>query len=185
MAFLTDVRQAVSALRRAPAFSAMAVLTLALAIGGNAAIYSALRTLILNPLPFPGGDRMVYVWHKHPEMGGVLLVPARKAIDRWRTATHVLGGLESYSSESKVMTGNGDPEDVQVTALAPSAFSFFGMKPALGRAIQPSDLTADAPPVILISHALWQRRFGGDGSAIGSTLLLNTQPHVIDRFGPD
>ena len=184
MAFLTDLRQACSALRRAPAFALMAILTLAVAIGGNAAIYGALRTLVLNPLPFPGGDRMVYVWHSNPEMGGVLLVPPRKAIDQWRQAKHVFDAVESYSGKTHVMTGKGEPEDVEVTALAPSAFDFFGVKPALGRAILPSDQAADAPAVALISETLWRQRFGGLRDVLGTTLTLNDQPHIIVGIMP-
>src|SRR5262245_29357728 len=119
MTLFAELRQAVRALQRAPSFSAISVMTLALAIGGNTAIYSALRTLVLRPLPFADGDRLVYLWHQNPQMGGFLLTPPVKVIDEWRRAP-VFEQIERYSGREVEVTGTGEPTRISMTELEPT-----------------------------------------------------------------
>jgi putative ABC transport system permease protein len=174
-----DARQAVRSLRHSPAFTIVAVLTLALAIGANTAIYSVLSSLVLQPLPLPDGHRYVFIWHKNPEMGGLLLAPPQVAINRWRQATHVFETIESYASRNVVLTGAGEPEAVSLTALRPSTLATLGVAPLLGRPIGPGDTAADAPAVVLISHAVWTSRFGRDRDITGRTLRLDDTLYTI------
>ncbi len=177
--FLGDLKQAARGLMRTPSFTATVLVTLALAIGGNAAIFSALRTLVLKPLPFPDADRLVYLWHKNPQMGGVLVTPPRKAIDRWRTATDTFEAVESYSGGSFVLTGTGEPEQISVTAISDTLLPMLGVSPAMGRGIAANDLEASADSVVLISNAFWRDRLGGDPDVIGRTLRLSDTLYTV------
>jgi predicted permease len=175
----SDLRHAARTLRRSPAFTLTAVLTLAVAIGANTAIYSALSSLVLRPLPFADSHRLVFVWHKNPQMGGVMVTPPRRAIERWRAATHVFDAVESYTTRSFVVTEGGEPEELSVTLLQPSTLATLGVRPALGRPLVAADAAADAPPVVLISRAFWQSRFGGAPDVVGRTLALGDTAHTV------
>lgn len=179
MSLFTDIRHACRALGQSPGFSVVAVLTLAVAIGANTAIYSALSTLVLRPLPFKDGHRFVYVWHQNPEMSGLVGSPPRKVIDQWRSATHIFDAVESYTGRSLVITSGGEPDGVTVTFLRPSTLRTFGVQPAVGRPFVESDTAADAPPVVLISHMLWTTRFGADPAVAGQTITLDDMPYTI------
>ena len=173
------VRHALRSLLNNPAFTLVAVVTLALAIGANTAIYSALRTLVLQPLPFEGGDRLVLVFHKNPQMGGILLAPPRKAADRWRQMSHLFEGLEGIVAESRLVADGGEPEEIQVSRIRPSLLGMLGVRPPLGRPLVEGDTAAGAPPVALISHSLWTERFGADNAAVGKTITLGDTVHTI------
>jgi putative ABC transport system permease protein len=179
MSLFTDIRHAGRALRQSPGFSVVAVLTLAVAIGANTAIYSALSALVLRPLPFKDGHRFVFVWHQNPQMSGLAVAPPRKVIDQWRSATHIFDAVESYTGKSLVITSGGEPDDITVTFLRPSTLRTFGVQPALGRPFVEADTAADAPPVVLISQALWTTRFGADPAIAGKTITLGDTPHTI------
>ena len=179
MSLFTDLRHAFRALRHSPGFSCVAVLTLALAIGANTAIYSALSALVLRPLPFKDGHRFVYVWHQNPQMSGLMVAPPRKVIEQWRAATHIFDAVESYTGRSLVITSDGEPEEITVTFLRPSTLHTFGVQPMLGRPFVEADTAADAAPVVLISHALWTTRFGADAAIAGKTITLGDAPYTI------
>jgi putative ABC transport system permease protein len=179
-----DLRYTLRSLRLNPGFSLVAVLTLAIAIGANTAIYSALSSVVLRPLPFPDGDRYVFVWHTNPAMGGLLLTPPRSAIERWRRATHVFDAVESYSGRTVVVTGAGEPEELSLTEIQPTTFATLAVRPALGRTIVPADQAPDAPPVVVISHAFWTSRFGRDPGVPGRTLQLGSTSYTIAGVMP-
>ena len=179
MDILTDLRQAARALARTPAFSILAIVTLAIAIGANTAIYSALSSLVLNPLPFKDGDRFVYLWQANPEMGGVSMSPRKAVADRWREATHIFEAVERYDGRPMTLVDGGEPEDIDVTILRPSTLAVFGVQPILGRTFIDSDTTPDAAPVALVSHALWRSRFGGNRQVVGKTITLSGVAHTI------
>jgi predicted permease len=174
-----DFRHAVRSLGRSPGFLFVAVLTLALAIGANTAIFGALSSLVLQPLPFPDGHRYVFIWHKNPEMGGIMLTPPRAAIAQWRNATHVFDAVESYTGRSFVVTEGGEPEEMSVTFLKPTTLRTFGVAPAIGRPIVEADAAADAPPVLLISHAFWRSRFQSAADVVGRTLTLGGTTYTV------
>jgi putative ABC transport system permease protein len=174
-----DVRYSARALRQSPGFSAAAIVTLALAVGANTAIYSTLSALVLNPLPFADGHRYVFIWHKNADMGGVLVTPSVTAIDRWRRATHVFDAVESYGGRSVIVTDGGEPEELTLTFLRASTLATFGVRPLIGRPIVPADLEPDAPPVVLISYAFWQARFAGDPDVAGRPLRLGDHAYTV------
>lgn len=172
-------RQAIRALWHAPGYSVVAILTLALAIGANTAIYSALRTVVLDPFPFKDGERFVIGFHTNPAMGGVLVSPPQAAIDAWRTATSVIEVIETFGSRSAVLTGAGEPEEMSISLVSPTLFPTLGVSPGLGRGFQESDTRADAPAVLLVSHAFWVNRFGADPALIGKTLTLGDTIYTV------
>ena len=174
----TDFRHAFRSLLRAPGFSSVAVTTLALAIGANTAIYSALSALVLNPLPFKDGNRFVFIWHKSEEMSGVMVTPPAASVEQWRSAG-IFERIEAYATRSEVMTGEREPMDVSVSTLSPSALETFGIQPMLGRAFGPSDYDAASPPVVLIGHALWRSSFSSDPNAVGRTITLGGKAHTV------
>jgi len=175
----TEIRHACRALWRSPGFTATAVLTLALAIGANTAIYSALRSIVLHPLPFPDSDRLVFVWHRNAGMGGMLLTPPRTAIARWRALTGVFESLESFDSRSLIVEEGGEPAEVRVTFLDPSTLRMLGAAPRIGRDFVEADTAPGAPPVLLISHEIWLERFKGVPEVIGRALSLNGTPYTV------
>jgi predicted permease len=178
MTLFAELRQAVRALQRAPSFSAISVMTLVLAIGGNTAIYSALRTLVLRPLPFADGDRLVYLWHQNPQMGGFPLTPPVRAIDEWRRAP-VFEQIERYTGREVEVTGTGEPTRIPMSELEATTLPMLGIAPILGRSFVEGDFAPTAPPIVLIGHALWQSRFGGDTDVVGRTINLDDVPFVI------
>jgi putative ABC transport system permease protein len=134
MSLLTDIRQATRGLLRSPGFSCIAVLTLALAIGANTAIYSALRALVLDPLPFTDSNRLVFLCHKNPSMGGVMVTPPRKAIEQWRALSHVFESVESFTGQSFVITGGSEPEEVNASLSRRRPLRSFASCPGLAAA---------------------------------------------------
>ena len=179
MNFGSDAKHAARSLVRSPGFSLIAIATLALAIGANTAIYSALSALVLNPLPFKDGNRFVFVWHKSAEMAGVMVTPSAKAVEQWRAASHIFERLETYATRSVVMTGYGEPKDVSMSLLSPTALDTFGIPPILGRPLVAADYDPSSPPVVLIGHRLWVSDFGRDRGVIGRAINLGGTMHVV------
>lgn len=179
MDILTDLRQAARALWRTPGFSLVAILTLALAIGANTAIYSALSSIVLNPLPFKDGNRFVYLYQKNPGEEGLLLSPRRKVADQWRDARHVFEVLEYYTGRPMTLTGSGEPEQVEVTFVRPSALAMFGVQPVIGRTFVEGDTHPSSPPVAIVSQGVWQSRFGGQREIGKQSVTLNGVAHTV------
>jgi len=175
----TDLRQAAKGLARTPGFTFVAVLTLALAIGANTAIYSALSSLILNPLPFKDSSRFVLLWRHNPEIGGLMVTPAFEVAERWRNAPEIFDAVEIYWNDDRIMSGLGEPESIRLTMLTSPLLDTLGVTPAIGRGFVDEDFAPSAEPVVLISHGLWQSRFGGEASVLGARLTLNESLYTI------
>ncbi|HET9372931.1 MAG TPA: ABC transporter permease [Vicinamibacterales bacterium] len=175
-----DLKQTWRSLRRSAGFTVTTIAILALGIGANTAIYTALSQLVLRPLPFRDGGRLVFLWQTDPSLGqAVLMTPSSDAIARLRTATHVFDGIETHAGRDVVLTESGEPQEVLVSLVRPSLLALLGVQPIAGRSIGDADLDPNAPPVILISHAIWQSRFGGDPGAIGRTMRLSDRTFTI------
>jgi putative ABC transport system permease protein len=177
--FITELRHATRSLRRSPGFTFTTVITLAIAIGANTAIYSALRSLVLQPLPFPDSDRLVFVWLMNPSVSAVWFTPSRDAIARFRSLTHVFESVESFDTRSTVVLEGGEPDEFEVSHIDPGILNTLRVAPTLGRPLVESDTSADAPKVVLISHQLWQQRFGSNRELGALTMSVNGTPHTI------
>ena len=174
-----DVRYAVRGFRRQPWFTATAVVLLALGIGANVAIFSVVHRLILRPLPFPDGNRMVLL-HVTAGHGALVAGSRRQFIDDWRARARNVVDITMVDERAYSIGDTArSPERAWGAAIPPGALAFTGLHPALGRDIAAQDTLANAPPVALLSDALWQRLFGASRSALGRTILLDGTPHTI------
>ena len=172
-----DLTVAVRGLRRTPAFTVVALLTLALGIGANTAIFSVLRPVLLRPLPYPEADRLVQVWSDHRALGRQepeWLTPPD--FDDWRDQNSTFSAMAAYRGWGPDITGSGDPRSLSGVAVSGNFLSMLGARPAVGRLLTPADDTPGAEPVIVLSDALWQRQFGGDSAIVGRLLTLNGEP---------
>jgi putative ABC transport system permease protein len=164
-----DLRYGLRMLAKSPGFTAVAVLTLALGIGANTAIFSLVNALLLRPLPYHDGNRLVVITEKtlqSPETP----ISYPNFLD-WQTQNDAFERMAAFQPESLNITGVEVPENVGCLKVSASFFSTLGMKPILGRDFQPDD-DAGGNPVVLMSHGWWQRRFGADQGIVGRKLTL-------------
>ncbi len=170
-----DLRHAIRSMARQPATSVIIVLTLALAIGANTAVFSAVHTVLIRPLPYESPDSLVMVWEKR-EAEGVMnnSVSPADYLDWARTATSFTG-MAAMTEVTADLTGEGDPEKVTVAAVSAPYFAVFGTPLLHGRAFEPADYTLAGRGVIL-SHALWRQRFGSDPGVVNRSVMLNGSP---------
>jgi putative ABC transport system permease protein len=172
-----DLRYGFRALWRAPAFTAAALATLALGIGATAAIFSVVRTVMLEPLPYQDPARIVTVWETN-RGGGQRNVISLANFVAWRERTRTLDNLGMIAPRSLPMVVNGQPDMVPGFAFSSDVFRALGVQPALGRAYTAEE-DLGGKPVIVLSHEFWQRRLGGRSDVLGSTLKAGDQPRSV------
>ena len=181
-----DVRYAARALLARPGFALIAVLTLALGIGANTAIFSVIHGLLLSPLPFADGDRLVQVYNTYPKMGlefAGTSIP--DYLDRKEQA-EALEDLFIYTGNSFNLADSGTPQHVQGLLASPSMFSTLQVAPALGRGFGEAEAQVGRDRVAVISHGLWEGRFGASPTVIGRSIRLNGEAfQVIGVMPPD
>src|SRR5580692_5361279 len=175
-----DIRYGLRALRRNPGFAAVAVLSLALGIGATTAMFSLIYAVLLHPFPYAGADRImnpVVIDQQHPDYSGWF--PLSKAqFDDLRLAAPVDSAL-GFNNSGLEITGGALPEDIQCIYLTENAGTFFGVRPLLGRNIEPSDAENGGHSVVVLNYRFWQRHFGGDSHVIGRTLEIDHAPYTI------
>ena len=174
-----DLLYALRALRKKPLFSTIAILTLALGIGANAAIFSVVNGVLLQPLPYPTPDRLMFLWTYNPRQGFDKDVGTFPNYEDWRRQSTSFEQMAAYFGSGFTLTGAGDPVRLRGAFVTTNFFDVFGVAPALGRRFGPADGTAGGSRVIILSHGLWQSRFGGDRSIIGRTIMLGGLPHEV------
>ncbi|HYP27480.1 MAG TPA: ABC transporter permease [Blastocatellia bacterium] len=186
---LQDLKSGLRMLLKSPGFTLVAVATLALGIGANTAIFSLVNALVFNPLVFNDPERLVQLWATNPQLSAEFANHHEVSpvdVNDWREQNNVFEGIAAYRHAAFNLTGAGDPEQITSARVSGNFLSLLGATPAEGRLISPDDDRAGAERVAVISHGLWQRRFGGDGSVIGSRITLNDQPvTVIGVLQPD
>ncbi len=176
--FGQDVLYACRGLRRTPGFTAIAVLTLALGIGANTAIFSVINTALLRPWPFPDADRLVFIWNSRdgkPEPLG----PGR--LRDLQTQSTSFASYAGISHISFNLTGRGDPERIGGSSVSSGFFDTLGARPLLG---EPFHQGAADPSAVVLSERLWVRRFGSDPSIVGRTITLNGRPRQVIAVMP-
>ena len=179
---LQDVRFAFRMLTKRPGFTLVAVLTLALGIGANTAIFTVVHSVLLQQLPFPNASRLAIVWSVYGNEGRAPASgPELTAI---REQSHLFEDLGGIWAQSGALTGEGEPEQVKVGMMTANFFGILGTKPQLGRFFAPSEEGPGAPFVAIISDGLWHRRFGADSHMIGRAIRLNGQPTTIVGIMP-
>src|SRR3954453_3800721 len=181
-ALLHDLRFAARALARSPLTTAVAVVTLALGVGANTAVFSVFESILLNPLPYAHADRLVSV--ANPEANRVRGVSARVARE-WQERTGAVDAIGQYTDSQLVFTGDGDPDVFRGQRVNAEFFDTLGVRPLLGRLFSQDDDRPRAAAVVVLSYELWSTRFGGDAAVVGRVLTLNGTPHrvigVLDR----
>ncbi len=180
MGFLQDVRYAARVMSKTRGVTLVAVVTLALGIGANTAIFSVINALLLRPLPYPQSERLVIVWQDLRARGGPATewTGPSQQFD-WRAQKDVFESLTSIRGWSASVAGGDLPEALLGEQTTFEYFDVAGTRPALGRPYVEADDIPNAPRVVVLSHGLWQRRFGGDRGAIGRSIPINGESHEI------
>jgi putative ABC transport system permease protein len=182
---LTDLRYAARSLRKRPGFTAVAVVTLALGVGANTAIFSVVNSVLLRPLPYAEPERLVTLWAKNDKKGLTGQPAAWPNFVDWRAQSQAFEQLAAVRPESFGLSdwggasGGGEPERVNGVRVTTNILAALGVQPALGRDFLPEEASPDKASVALVGHGLWQRRYGGDPGLIGRTLALDGKPYTI------
>ena len=177
--FAQDARFALRMMRKNPGYTLAAVLTLGLGIGANSAIFSVVNAVLLKPLPYEHGDRLVTLQQQAPR-AGMLNQPFSVAeINDYRTQSHSLDGLVEYHNMNFILLGRSEPERVETGVVSWNYFEVFGVKPLFGRAFRPEDEQPGAPAVLMLSYEYWIRSFGGDPTVVNKTFTMNDKLHKV------
>src|SRR5690348_12868190 len=175
----SDVFYAVRMMRKNLAFTFLAVLTLALGIGVNSAIFSVVHSVLLRPLPYPDGQQLIFLRQQETRLGITDLGFSVKEIRDFRDQNHSLSGLVEYHTMSFILYGHGDPDRVRTGVVSWNYFDMFGVKPILGRAFVPKDDEIGAPAVLVLSNEYWRNNFGADPNVVGKTFEMNDKVHTV------
>ncbi|MGH9761802.1 MAG: ABC transporter permease, partial [Blastocatellia bacterium] len=168
-----DIRFGLRMLAKSPAFTAVAVLSLALGIGANTAIFSLVDAVLIRTLGFKEADRLAIVWEDASEIGFPRNTPAPANYADWKSQNHTFEDLAAFDGTTFSLTGTGEPEKIEAHSVTSDFFPMLGVKPLLGRFFLPEEDRPDGPKVVILSYGLWQRRFGGDPAFIGREIVLN------------
>jgi putative ABC transport system permease protein len=181
--FLQDLIYGLRMLRRNPGFTFVAVLTLALGIGANTAIFSVVNAVLLRSLPYRDPDRLVRVSYYRERLGTDTALGAEFL--EWRDQAKAFEQIAAYRFETAVLSGDGEPERLTSGRISADLFATLGVAPALGRAFTSAEEIAGGPPVVILSNGLWRSRFGGDPQVIGRAITLNGQSRTVIGIMPD
>jgi len=173
------LRQLARRLAHTPVFTAVTLLTLAISIGANTAIFSVVESVLLKPLPYPEADRLVGVWYTAPGVNikELNIAPFLYFIDREQAKTIVdIGG---YDGDSFTVTGAGEPEQIRGLDVTSGTLPILGVHPVLGRLFSEADDKPGAAPTVVLSHGYWRKKFGRNAAVIGSMIQMDGKPHQI------
>lgn len=175
---VADTRYTLRTMRRTPALAGAAILTLALGVGANTAIFSAVNAVILQPLPFPNPDRLYMLWEENPEKGWYKQVAAPANMFDWREQVAAFEDVMAYSDGvgTSTLIEGGEPTIVRPALATGNFFSVLGARAALGRTFLDAETWRTGQPVAVLSHHLWRDRFGGRRDIIGRTIQLDGAP---------
>ncbi len=179
---IADLRYGARALVRRPGIALAAIVTLALGIGASTAVYSVVDAVLLRDLPFRDAERLVMVWERPPAeraSGRERNVVNLGNVRDWEEQSGALRDLAVFFDTSAALGGDGEPEQVPAQLATSGLFTTLGVEPLLGRTFGPGDGAEGAPTSVILGHGLWQRRFAGDPSVIGRTVLVNGRDAVI------
>ncbi len=187
-ATLQDVRYALRSFRKSPGFTAAVLIVLALGIGANAAIFTVVNAVLLKPLPYKDADRLVMVWHVPPPAmfpgRTQFAVSAANYLD-WERRQHVFDRMAIHGYKTYTLTGRGQAELLRAQSVSAGFFDVLGVRPIEGRWFLPGEDEPGREPVVILSHRLWQTRFGGDRAVVGSRVNLDGSPFtVVGIMGP-
>lgn len=174
-----DLRHAVRAMFRQKTTTAIILLTLALAIGANTAVFSAVHAVLLKPLPYADPDTLVMLYEKRPAEGAFTNPASPADYLDWARLNQSFSAIAAVGEDAADLTGSGEPERLLVNGVTAGFFEVFGVRPIHGRTFQAIEDTPGNQRVVVLAHALWQQRFGGDPAVIGRRIMLNDIPHEV------
>ena len=180
--FVQDVHYAVRQLRKSPGLTATAVISLALGIGANTAIFSVLNALLLRPLPYKSSSKLVWLSTYLPRLKDHVV--GTPDYLQWRRESRSLADIAAYDEGDANLTGGANPERIHYRGVSASLFSVLGIQPVMGRNFRDDENAPDAPPVVILCNGFWQRRFGGLRSVIGTKIRLDGIPHEVVGIMP-
>ncbi|MGE5486668.1 MAG: ABC transporter permease [bacterium] len=176
---IRDLRYAARTLGKSPGFAAVAVITLALGIGANTAVFSLVNAVLLRPLPYDDPEKLVLVWESAPFFGVKDSPVAPANYFDWKARSRSFEEMGALEDRSYRLTGEGLPELVEGAVVTPEVFRALRTRPALGRIFRDDENRVGAPKVAIISDSFWRRRYGADPGVIGRTITLNDEKHTI------
>jgi putative ABC transport system permease protein len=181
---ITDLRFALRQLRQAPGFTATAILTLALGIGANTAIFSVINTVLLRPLPFRDPTRLAALWTADTRVGLTKGSTCYPDFADWKRLNQSFDGLSAWYTIDFTLTGDGDPQRVRGAVISADLFALLGANPQIGRLFS-ADEDRPGNHLVLLSHRLWWSRFGEDRSILGSRVTINSQSYTVVGVMPE
>ena len=176
---IKDIRYGVRGLLKRPGFTAIALITLALGIGANTAIFSVVNAVLLRPLPFRDPDQLVIVWEDAAFAGFPRNTPAPANYVDWKTQNQSFVDMAASHETSFNLTGDGEPERVAAYSVSSNFFPLFGVQPLLGRSFSDGEDRPGANKVAILSYSLWQSRYGGDRQILNRDIQLNGEKHTV------
>ncbi len=174
-----NLKAAIRFIRRAPSFSAAIILILAVGIGANSAVFSAIDAVVLRPLPFPNGDELIAIYQQDSKDRDSNHFVAPVRLEDWNRLNSTFQGISGYYMDDLSETSGPLPEKITEALVAPRFLQVLGSAPQLGRDFTPDEERFGGPDAVLISYAFWQRRFHGDPSALGQKLHVGSFSYSI------
>ena len=182
-----DIRYGFRQLVKTPGFAVVAVITLALGIGANTAIFSVINGVLLRPLPFAHAQRLVRIWHKPPEKSfpGIktFAVSAANYLD-WQKQNHVFQQMAIYSYHGFTLTGGDKPQQVDASSVSPEFFATLGVQPMLGRALSREEDQPGRNHVVVLSHRFWREHFASNPAIVGHDIMLDGTAYLVAGVMP-
>ena len=176
---IREIRWAFRSCRKTPGFVALASGILALGIGANTAVFSIIQATLLRALPYPQPEQLALLWEKHPQLPDRLLPVTQGNYLDWSESGDAIEQSAAFRSRSMVLTGAGDAHRLEGLRASASLLEMIGITPMLGRGFSPEEDRPGGPEAVLLSHGLWQRRFGSDEAIVGRSLRLDGRPHTV------
>jgi len=181
---MQDVRYGLRMLTKKPGFTIVAVITLALGIGANSAIFSVVNGLLLHPLPYRNSERLAIIWTHSPGANVDQDWPSPGQYAAVVSRNTVFEEIAIANGSNSILTGQGEPERLGVVRVSSNMFSILGARPELGRIFLPEEDAGGNPTTVILSYGLWQQRFGGDPNVLGQTLRLNGRNYTVVGIMP-
>ena len=174
-----DLRYGIRTLLAKPGFALVAIVTLALGIGATSTIFSFVNGILLRPLPYENSERLVLLDEAAPKRGIPSMGVSFPNFVDWREQNGVFAGVAAYDDRSFALTGGGEPEQLSGGIVSHNIFEILGVAPMLGRKFRPEEDGPDQSDVVILSHGLWERRFGADSGIIGQSIIVNNRARVV------
>ena len=182
--FVNEVKPVVRRLMRSPMFAAITLITLAVGIGANTAIFSVVNGVLLKPLPYPNPDRLVGVWENAPGLGWTDVNASPSTYFTFREENHTFEDTGLWRTDSVSVTGTGEPEQVQSLMVTDGTLPILGIPPTRGRWFARNDDLPGSPGTVMLMYGYWQRKFGADSSVLGRRIMIDGEAHEVIGIMP-